>query len=133
MIEHLDWDEATVCVGEMFRVLEPGGVCRICTPDLEWIARAFLERDPKVLEGHRAHRYTAPTWAHLPNNYFRMWGHRFIFDFDSLTMLLRDAGFMEVERSGFNESRHEVLDQTDSHDPAPLDGIVLCVDAVKPN
>lgn len=132
MIEHLTWDEAELCIGEMARVLEPGGLCRICTPDLEGIARAYLERDPSVLDVHREHGYDAPTWAHLPNNYLRMWGHRFVFDFDSLRSLLERAGFEQIERSGFNRSRHKLLDGTDSHDPEGLEPLVVCVDAVKP-
>jgi predicted SAM-dependent methyltransferase len=133
MIEHLSWDGAEVCIGEMARVLEPGGVCRICTPDLEGIARAYLARAPRVLEVHSEHGYEAPTWAHLPNNYLRMWDHRFVFDFDALRFLLERAGFEQIERVGFNRSRHELLDGMDSHDPGELEVLVLCVDAVKPS
>jgi predicted SAM-dependent methyltransferase len=131
MVEHLTWDEAAFCIREMYRVLEPGGVCRICTPDLEGIARAYLERDPHVLDVHREHGYLAPTWSHLPNNYLRMWGHRYVFDAESLTVLLDEAGFREVERTRFGQSRHAVLDKTDSHDPEELEPLVVCVDAVK--
>jgi predicted SAM-dependent methyltransferase len=131
MIEHLDWQEATTCIREMYRVLEPGGICRICTPDLEGIARAYLDRDPRVLQVHRGHGYDAPTWSHLPNNYLRLWGHRYMFDFDALRMLLEDAGFAEVERTAFNRSRHELFDGSDSHDPEELESLVVCVDAVK--
>jgi predicted SAM-dependent methyltransferase len=131
MIEHLSWDEAAFCVHEMARVLEPGGLCRICTPDLEGISRAYLERDPRVLEVHRDNGYVAPTWSHLPNNYLRMWGHRFAFDFESLGFLLERAGFEQIERAPFNRSRHALLDGTDSHDPGELEPLVVCVDAVK--
>ena len=131
MIEHMTFDEAAFCVREMARVLEPGGVCRICTPDLEGISRAYLERDPRVLDVHREHGYSAPTWSHLPNNYLRMWGHRYVFDLDALTCLLTEAGFADVERTGFNQSRHPELEGTDSHDPGELEPLVLCVDAVK--
>jgi predicted SAM-dependent methyltransferase len=116
----------------MARVLEPGGLCRICTPDLEGIARAYLAREPHVLDVHREHGYDAPTWAHLPNNYLRMWGHRFVFDFDTLRLLLERSGFEQIERASFNRSRHELLDRTDSHDPGELEPLVVCVDAVKP-
>jgi predicted SAM-dependent methyltransferase len=133
MIEHLTWDEAELCIGEMARVLEPGGLCRVCTPDLEGIVRAYLGRGPRVLDVHRKHGYDAPTWAHLPNNYLRLWGHRFVFDFDSLRYLLDRAGFEQIERAGFNRSRHELLDGTDSHDPGELEHLVVCVDAVKPS
>jgi predicted SAM-dependent methyltransferase len=132
MVEHLTWGEAAFCLREMYRVLEPGGVCRICTPDLEGIARAYLDRDPHVLEVHREHGYEAPTWSHLPNNYLRMWGHRYLFDAEALTTLLVDAGFREIERTPFARSRHAVLDTTDSHDPGELEPLVVCVDAVKP-
>jgi predicted SAM-dependent methyltransferase len=131
MIEHLSWDEATFCISEMARVLEPGGVCRICTPDLEGIAAAYLARDPRVLALHRADGYLAPTWAHMPNNYLRRWGHAFVFDFEALQLLLDGAGFEQIERTGFNQSRHELLDGTDSHDPGELAPLVLCVDAVR--
>jgi predicted SAM-dependent methyltransferase len=131
MIEHLSWSDAGLCVGEMARVLESGGLCRICTPDLEGISRAYLERDPRVLDVHREHGYAAPTWAHLPNNYLRMWGHQFVFDFDALRFLLECAGFQEIERASFNRSRHQLLDRTDIHDPGELEPLVLCLDAVK--
>jgi predicted SAM-dependent methyltransferase len=131
MIEHLSWEEAELCIAEMARVLEPGGLCRICTPDLEGISRAYLEREPRVLDVHREHGYDAPTWAQLPNNYLRMWGHKFVFDFDSLRLLLEAAGFEQIERTGFNHSRHALLDGTDSHDPGELEPLVVCVDAVR--
>jgi predicted SAM-dependent methyltransferase len=131
IIEHLSWDEAALCVREMARVLEPGGLCRICTPDLEGIARAYLERDARVLDIHREHGYFAPTWSHMPNNYLRMWGHRYVFDFESLRFLLEDAGFEQIERTGFNQSRYDLLNGTDTHNMGELEPLVVCVDAVK--
>lgn len=131
MIEHLTWDEAVSCIGEIARVLEPGGLVRICTPDLEGIVKAYLERDQHLLDVHREDGYIAPTWSHMPNNYLRMWGHQYVFDFEALRLLLEGAGFGEVERTGFNVSRHPLLDGTDSHDPGELESLVLCVDAVR--
>jgi predicted SAM-dependent methyltransferase len=131
VIEHLTYDEADFCVGEMYRVLERGGVVRICTPDLEGIARAYLERDPRILDVHREHGYVAPTWSHLPNNYLRMWGHQHVFDFEALEHLLANVGFSEIERTPFNHSRHATLNGTDSHDLGELAQLVVCVDGVK--
>jgi predicted SAM-dependent methyltransferase len=132
-IEHLTWGQAEVFVNEAFRVLEPGGVCRICCPDLEGISRAYLERDAKILARHRADGYFAPTWSHLPNNYMRNWGHRYLLDLDALTLLLDNAGFTHVERTGFSRSAHPLLAGTDIHDPGELEPLVLRVDAVKPD
>jgi predicted SAM-dependent methyltransferase len=132
MIEHFTWDEAKAFAGEAARVLEPGGLLRTCTPDLEQVARAYLERDPRVLRAHHGHGYVAPTWAHLVDNYARMWGHRFLFDFDALAGLLAAAAFVEIERAAFGESRHPELAGTDGHDPGELRELVLYVDATKP-
>ena len=132
MIEHLGYEEGLAFLREAHRVLEPGGVIRVCTPDLEGISRAYLERDPRVLEAHRRHKYVAPTWAHLVNNYARSWGHRFLYDFDALRQMLGESGFDQVERVRFGESRYGVLAGTDSHDMGELELLVVCVDAVKP-
>lgn len=40
MVEHISYENARVYFAEAFRVLEPGGVLRTGTPDLEEIARA---------------------------------------------------------------------------------------------
>jgi predicted SAM-dependent methyltransferase len=132
MIEHFTWEQARAYVAEAARVLERGGLLRTCTPDLEAIARAYLARDPRVLRAHRKHGYLAPTWAHLVDNYARMWGHTFLFDYDALAGLLTDAGFVEIERAAFGESRHPELSATDGHDPGELRALVLYVDARKP-
>ncbi len=44
IIEHLTPSEGEKFVGQIFRVLKPGGMVRISTPDLEDIVRAYLER-----------------------------------------------------------------------------------------
>jgi predicted SAM-dependent methyltransferase len=132
MIEHLSYAEAHHYFDEAFRVLEPGGVCRTCTPDLEGIVAEYRRRDPAILELHREHGYAAPTWAHFVNNYFRLWGHRFIFDAEALEAILDEVGFVDVERTPFGVSRYPRLAGTDSHDMGALSSVVLCVDARKP-
>ena len=44
IIEHLTPEEGQEFVAEVFRVLRPGGIFRVSTPDLEGIVRAYLER-----------------------------------------------------------------------------------------
>lgn len=132
MVEHLSYPEARLYFLEAFRVLEPGGVCRTCTPDLEGIFHEYQRRDPAILELHREHGYSAPTWAHFVNNYFRLWGHRFIYDAEALAALLEEVGFVDVEPTSFGVSRHWRLANTDTHDMAALSSVVLCIDARKP-
>jgi predicted SAM-dependent methyltransferase len=50
LLEHLRRDDALRMMRECFRVLEPGGIVRVATPDLERICATYLER----LAAHRA-------------------------------------------------------------------------------
>lgn len=42
VLEHLGRDDAKALLHECFRVLKPGGILRVVVPDLEGIARAYL-------------------------------------------------------------------------------------------
>jgi predicted SAM-dependent methyltransferase len=132
MVEHLERAAAPRFFAEAFRVLRPGGVMRTSTPDLLGICQAYLAADPNVLAAHRGHGYEARNHADLLNNYLQMHGHRHVYDFDSLRLLLSDAGFEQIERVAFGESRHAALRGVDGHDMGELAGLVVGVDAVKP-
>lgn len=132
VVEHLDRADAAVFFEQAFRVLRPGGVIRTSTPDLRGISEAYLAADPVVLEAHRAHGYAARNHADLVNNYVHMHGHLHIYDFETLELLLAQAGFEQIERVGFGESRHPLLSGIDTHGMGELSDLVVCVDAVRP-
>jgi predicted SAM-dependent methyltransferase len=132
VIEHLERADAPAFFAEAFRVLRPGGVIRTSTPDLRGIAEAYIAEDAATLAAHRAHGYEARNHADLLNNYLQMHGHRHVYDFETLALLLREAGFEEIERTAFGESTHAVLRGVDTHEMGELSGLVVCVDAVRP-
>lgn len=51
VLEHLSPEEATALLAEMHRVLAPGGVIRVVVPDLERVARDYLETLERALAG----------------------------------------------------------------------------------
>jgi predicted SAM-dependent methyltransferase len=132
MIEHIEPETAPAYFAEAFRVLRPGGVLRTSTPDLRGIVDAYLAADPAKLAAHLSHGYIARNHADLLNNYLHMHGHRHIYDFDTLALLLRETGFEHIERAAFGESRHAVMRGIDRHDMGPLASLAMAVDAVKP-
>ena len=132
VIEHIEPAAVPGFLAEAFRILRPAGVLRISTPNLRGIGEAYIASDAEVLAAHREHGYTARTHADLVNNYLHAWGHVHIYDFQSLRLLLSDAGFTDIREATFGRSKHESLRGIDRHDPAPLDALVLWVDAVKP-
>jgi predicted SAM-dependent methyltransferase len=131
-IEHLSLDEARAYFEHAFRVLRPGGVIRTSTPSLVGICETYGAADPDALEAHRRHGYTARTHGEMLNNYFFQWGHRHIYDFETLQVMLTEAGFIEVRQVAYGESTHPVLKGVDRHDMTPLRQLSIAVDAVKP-
>jgi predicted SAM-dependent methyltransferase len=53
LIEHLDPAEAESFVHECFRVLQPGGVIRIVTPDFEVLAKEYIHNLDQALQGDK--------------------------------------------------------------------------------
>ena len=115
-LEHLDYDsEAPSFVRECFRVLRPGGTLRLVVPDAERYLRAYCEEGWAPLIALRDLRpdQTDPwvqtrlkTKMELVNVVFRQFGqHKFAYDLETLELLLRQAGFIRVERSSCGVSR----------------------------
>jgi predicted SAM-dependent methyltransferase len=128
LIEHVSWRDGQVMLAEVRRVLRPGGVLRVATPDLgvlislyrgeagadgdhyvDWVSGRYL---PDV--GHRHPVFVL-------NNAMRNWGHTFLYDAETLALALADAGFTGVVRRGLGESEHADLRGVESHGRAVAD------------
>jgi len=103
-IEHIKYEEGKHALKECWRVLAPGGLLRISTPDLSLLAATLTaggQHVREVLLEYAALCDQPPEMAmpaFLLNNEFRAWGHQFVYDGSSLTRLLTEAGFAEVTR-----------------------------------
>ena len=96
---------------ECFRVLKPGGRIRIATPRLEFLLE--LLTDPTdVHQAYGELHYDdfteepeVRTPARIANDYYRMWGHQFVYDEPTLRLLLERAGFVNLRVEAVNESK----------------------------
>ena len=122
-VEHLTLEEGESVFRECWRVLAPGGVMRISTPDMKALATEYL--------GGRTSNYTDAYWqpktpCQMINECHNLWGHRFIYDFEELAALLTACGFRDVRRVDWRKSETadlRDLEKRDSH----LDLIVEAV------
>jgi predicted SAM-dependent methyltransferase len=116
MIEHLTYADGQRCLSECLRVLRPGGTIRIATPSLERLARLYDGGDLQ----RRYVQWAADTLepdlrAPLPgavlNNFFRSWGHEFVYDPQTLRHALGEAGFAEIEERPVGELERHLADE----------------------
>lgn len=135
-VEHVGLDDVRFYFREAARVLRPGGAIRTSTPSLRGVIDAYLEADPGMLAAYREDVRgwcDADNHAEMLNNTFYEWGHRHIYDFESLATLLEEAGFESIELAEFGQSRHPALRGIDIHDAGErLRSLVVAVDAVRP-
>ena len=142
VIEHLTLEEGERMLGECFRVLRPGGTIRLSTPDLVFLTGLLkAERSPM---GEAYIRWAIEqfvpeqAWAGAVavfNNGMRAWGHRFIYDAQTLEAALRRAGFGKARRCEAGESRDPELRGLENVGRAPpgiIAAVSLILEAVKP-
>lgn len=110
-IEHITRDDAVRLFSHARRVMAPGGVLRVSTPDLV-----------KLVDDYRAGRvvrmehggWFPETPCRMINEGMRMWGHTFVYDETELTSHLRECGFNDIRRVGWGESVHPELRNLES-------------------
>jgi predicted SAM-dependent methyltransferase len=122
VIEHIDYTDGLRSLRECRRVLRPNGRIRIATPSLERLIRLFAAEPTDVQR--RYLRWAVDSFVEdadvaLPgfvlNNFFRAWGHRFIYDAQTLGHALEAAGFVDVEEHDVGESGDERLRGLERH------------------
>ncbi|WP_417792918.1 class I SAM-dependent methyltransferase [Terasakiella pusilla] len=126
-IEHISLRETYRLLQESFRCLKPGGVLRIATPDLVKIC-ALLQDEvnrQQVAQHYIDHLATTclPGFpcrspAVAVNLSLREWGHKFIFDFKTLSELLGQVGFKDITECAVSKSEHLSLQGIEKHGEA---------------
>jgi predicted SAM-dependent methyltransferase len=117
-LEHLSVETVRdVILPEMRRVLEPGGRARIGVPSGEYFVDQYVahlsgQPDP-LFEANRG----AATPMMMLNDITHGFGHRFLYDFETLASMLRKAGFATVERSTSGVSDVTAFQGKDRVDP----------------
>lgn len=116
LLEHLDLEGGKALLRECHRVLEPGGVMRLLTPDLRaLIQRVYIDRE-RVHLAWCNDTLSATGACEALNMHLRMNGeHRFVYDEEHLTEVLRATGF-RVRRVRWNHSKVPELRYLDLRD-----------------
>ncbi len=128
LIEHVPLPTAVHWLTEVRRVLAPGGLLRLTTPDLRKYVEGYLSGNGFFAKHRRRVNLAIGVAPAMParnafmfNQIFYLYGHRWLYDLEELRYVLSQAGFAaeEVEVRGYRTgSRPDVaeLDQTVRND-----------------
>ncbi len=131
VIEHISREEILFAICECSRIIKPGGILRLSTPDLDLFARKYVARDTKFFEQPTPKgtpRFPGQTIGDRFMFVAYGSGHQWLYDFDSLRFILEVCGFVNVERKNYRESTIPEVDMLDNRP-----NISLFVEAVRGN
>ena len=121
LLEHLFYpNDVHPFLVDIHRVLAPGGVVRIVVPDIEQCIDAYRNDDAEFFAERRQHWGAGDGQTTRMEDFLAYAGagpdpawlfqaHKFGYDFATLRRALERAGFVDIERSAFNASRHAEL------------------------
>ncbi|MES2062127.1 MAG: hypothetical protein V4456_09425 [Bacteroidota bacterium] len=143
-IEHIKYSDALFMLTESFRTLQPGGVIKVITPNLQKYVSYYTEGklSSELIKTHvnnwiYSGFYNAINYvpvdeyydAHFINDIFFNYGHCFIYDEHALISLLKKAGFININTG---QSNYPEFENINSHN-SEFDSIFnLAVTAEKP-
>jgi predicted SAM-dependent methyltransferase len=112
VIEHFDYPVGKKFLEQCFRVLKPSGKVRIVTPGLAFLFGLYSEAKSDLQKRYidwAANSYVdyapAPRPIFVINNFFYCdWGHRFIYDEETLGELMRACGFANIKNCEMGRS-----------------------------
>ena len=95
LLEHLFLCDAKIFLNEAYRVLKPGGVFRVCVPDLKY-AFALYQKGEKQ---------SALNYFFESSQADELTYHRYMYDFELLGNILKEAGFKKIVHCSFQEGK----------------------------
>jgi predicted SAM-dependent methyltransferase len=102
VFEHIDAYRGYHFLKECHRILKPGGVMRMVLPDAARYLASYFDPEHKFLNVWRAERFT-PMLA--VQEEFYSFGHRAMYDYETVALFCRVIGFEVIEMRQFGDSR----------------------------
>jgi len=114
-LEHIELEQARANMREWHRVLKSGGTVRVIVPDGEIYINGWIAHR----EGRKVELPYAKQWGEatpmMSLNRVGHDSHKFVYDYETMALLLREAGFKEVRKLSFGQGRDPELLKDSKH------------------
>ena len=119
LFEHLTYPQATNMLKECYRILKPNGIIRITTPNLKFLVDLYEHPEKDIHRAYNefnAERSGMPLSSVYTVSYFHTaWGHKIIYDPESLSHFMEEVGFKDVCECEIGKSSHDDLKGVEQH------------------
>jgi SAM-dependent methyltransferase len=140
MVEHLSRTQARHVLGQCLRVLVPGGVLRLVLPNLNGAVARYLDAkragNPRAADALVEFLYMAPEQGEV--SLLRRAGYRLLhrphlwmYDAESLAVVLEDTGFVAVTQCDFREGACPDLSSIETRSDDLFEGDSFYLEASK--
>jgi predicted SAM-dependent methyltransferase len=103
VIAYFDRTEIIDIFKEWYRILKPGGILRIATPDFEAMSKLYVNGDIKL------EQILGPMYGKMPMDKITIY-HKTVYDFNSLSELVYNCGFKDIKLYDWRETEHSGFD-----------------------
>lgn len=117
-LEHLALNDLRIALINSYKIIKPSGIFRLVVPDIEFLARDYIHSLDSGNENaalnfigstlmgkeHRANT--------LKQKISELWGnshHLWMWDYVSMSLELKKAGFIQIRRCNFNDSTDQMF------------------------
>ncbi len=110
VLEHLTLTELRTTLRNVLRYLAPGGTFRFVLPDLEWLARSYLNSDHAeaasqfMRDSYLGTEVQQKGSAGLLRMFFGRSAHLWMWDFKNLSHELANTGFTNIRRAAIGDN-----------------------------
>jgi hypothetical protein len=110
VLEHLSLEDLRTTLRNVYMYLVPGGTFRFVLPDLEWLAKRYVQSS----DSEAASRFMRETWlgtealpkgiSGLLRTVFGRSAHLWMWDYKNITEELKAAAFINIRRAQFHDN-----------------------------
>lgn len=104
-LEHLFKRDAERLLKDCYRVLRPGGVVRVCVPDLAYAVSLYIRGEKERM---------LASYFFVEDKESFLARHKYMYDFDLLKSSLEKVGFSQVVRCDYCQGETPDLDKLDN-------------------